>query len=124
MFVYENPSPFGKKIGDCVIRAIAIATDLSWDEAFDVLTEYGRAFKNLPNANEVWGAYLKDNGFTRHAIENTCPDCYTIRDFCHDHPRGKYVVATGSHVVAAINGRYYDAWDSGEEIPQFYWEAE
>lgn len=121
-YVYTNPNPLNQKIGDCVIRAISIATGMTWDETYNVLTDYGMLFKNLPNANEVWGAYLKDRGFTRHVIPDTCPDCYTIRDFCKDHPHGTYVVCTGSHTVACIDGNAYDTWNSLDESPCFYWE--
>lgn len=122
MWIEAQINPLGKLVGDCVIRAIAIATGMTWDETYIVLSDYGMMLKNLPNANEVWGAYLKDRGFTRHVIPNTCPDCYTIRDFCKDHPHGTYVVCTGSHTVACINGNAYDAWNSLDEVPCFYWE--
>jgi hypothetical protein len=47
---------------------------------------------------------------------------YTIRDFCRDHNKGTYILATGTHVVAVKNGDYIDTWDSGAEIPIFYFE--
>ena len=92
MWIETNPNPLDKRVGDCAIRAIAIAEDLSWDEAYDLLTEYGRELKNLPNANEVWGAFLRDRGYTRHVIPDTCPECYTIGDFAEDHPEGDIVI--------------------------------
>jgi hypothetical protein len=119
-----NPNPCGIRVGDCAIRAICAAEDLSWYEAYDDLVHYGRRLCNLPNANEVWGAYLKDKGYTRHVIENTCPACYTVRDFCRDHSDGIYVLGTGSHVVTVIFGDYLDAWDSGSEAPVYYWRAD
>jgi hypothetical protein len=121
MFVYTNPNPRGSLIGDCSVRAVAVAMNTSWDRAYDWLTEYGRREKNMPNADSVWGMFLKDQGFSRHAIPNTCPMCYTIRDFCLDHPKGVYVVGTGTHVVAIVDGDYYDTWDSGDEVPAYYW---
>lgn len=123
MWIKTQINPLGKSVGDCAIRAIAIAEGLTWDEAYDLLTEYGREFKNLPNANEVWGAFLKDRGYTRHIIEDTCPDCYTIEDFCRDHPKGIFVVGTGTHVVTCIDGNALDAWNSLSETPLYYWEA-
>ena len=121
MWIEFNPNPLGKRIGDCVIRAIAVATGMTWDETYIVLSDYGMMLKNLPNANEVWGAYLKDQGFTRHVIPDTCPDCFTVRDFCRENPVGVFILCTGSHVVTVKNGDYYDAWDSGKETPQYYW---
>jgi len=35
-------------------------------------------------------------------------------------PKGTYIIGTGSHAVAIINGDYYDSWDSGDEIPSFF----
>lgn len=76
---------------------------------------------NMPNADIVWGELLRENGFIRGIIPNTCPSCYTIKDFCKEHTTGTYVLGTGSHAVAVINGDYYDTWDSGDEVPIFYW---
>ena len=36
-------------------------------------------------------------------------------------PKGTYVLGTGNHVVAVVNGDYYDMWDSGDEIPAYVW---
>lgn len=118
-----NPNPIGRRVGDCTIRAICAAEGLKWDEAFDQLAAYGKRFGNLQNSNEAWGALLKDRGYKRHVIEDTCPACYTVRDFCRDHPIGIFVLGTGTHVVTAIDGDYYDTWDSGDEVPIYYWEA-
>ena len=123
MWIETQINPLGKRVGDCAIRAVAIATGMTWDEAYIVLSDYGMLYKNLPNANEVWGAYLKDRGFTRHILPDTCPDCYTVADFCRDHPKGIFVVGTGTHVVTCIDGNAYDAWNSLEETPLYYWEA-
>lgn len=79
---------------------------------------------DMPSSNRVWGEYLKSRGYERFVIPNTCPDCYTIRDFCIEHPKGKYLVATGVHVVAVVDGDYYDTWDSGGELPIYYWRKE
>lgn len=124
MFIYTNVNPTGKKTGDCVIRAIAIVTDETWEKAYIDLCAEGLALADLPNANSVWGSYLRKHGFKREAIPNTCPDCYTIADFCADHPYGRYVVGTGSHVATVIDGNLMDAWDSSNEIPIMYYEKE
>lgn len=72
------------------------------------------------NSNRVWMAYLKDIGYKITLLPSDCPDCYTIEDFTKDYPKGKYLLATGSHIVAVIDGNYYDTWDSGKEIPVYY----
>jgi hypothetical protein len=124
MFIYTNPNPTDKRIGDCVIRAIAIATSTTWESAYIALCKEGLSMADLPNSNAVWGAYLKKLGFTRHTIPDTCPDCYTVEDFCEDHPHGTYVLCTGSHTVTVMDGNAYDAWNSLSEIPTFYYKEE
>ena len=117
MYKFVNPNPRGLLIGDCAVRAAAIACEMTWDEAYTGLCDMGLYLKNMPNADSVWGAFLKSMGFVRH----TCPECYSVRAFSEDHPRGTYVLGTGNHVVAVIDGNYCDTWDSGDEIPIVYW---
>lgn len=115
MFVLYNPNPTGTNVGDCVIRAVSKAMNQDWDTTYLDLAMIGFEIKDMPSANRVWGSYLRRNGFRRFNLPNTCPECYTVRDFCMDYPYGIFVLATGSHVIAVISGNYYDSWDSGNE---------
>lgn len=124
MYIYYNPNPSNKSVGDCVVRALTILFNDTWDNVYDDLCLQGKAMHDMPDANSVWGEYLKLNGFTCHTIPNICPYCYTIRDFAHDHKFGTYLVATGSHVVAVVDGNYFDTSDSGNEVPIYYWRKE
>lgn len=123
-FIYYNPNPQNKLVGDCVIRAIAKITGKDWESTYMDIALQGYMMKDMPSANHVWGTYLHENGFTRHIIPDTCPECYTVIDFCNEHPQGTYLLAIGSHVVTVEDGNYYDTWDSGNEIPIYYWQKE
>lgn len=120
-WVYYNPNPYGISVGDCAIRAVAKATGETWQQAYSGLVVQGYSRGDLPNANNVWGAYLRRHGFERAILDNKCPDCYTVEDFVADHPVGTYVLATNGHVVTAVNGDFFDSFDSGDEIPLYYW---
>jgi hypothetical protein len=117
MFVKANPNPCNQRVGDCVIRALCIANDDTWEETYRDLTRKGFIMCDMPSSNNVWSAYLEDLGWKREMIPN---NNYTIKDFCRDHRNGTYILATGSHVVAVIDGDYFDTWDSGQEVPIFY----
>ena len=119
-YVYYNPNPLGLSVGDCTIRAISKALGLSWEETYVSLIVQGFKMYDMPSANRVWGQFLKLKGFKRFQIPDTCPDCYTIKNFCYDYPVGTYVVGTGEHVVCIKDGFYFDSWDSGNEIPIYY----
>lgn len=123
MYVYYNPNPNGAKVGDCVIRAIAKALNMTWDESYIDLSIEGLLMGDLPSSNAVWSAYLRHRGFKMHTI-GECKDCYTLEDFCRDKSKGVFVVGTGSHAVAVIDGCYYDAWQSEREMPLYYFEKE
>lgn len=121
MYIRNNPNPNGVYSDDCVVRAISIVTGKSWDAVYFNLCMQGYLMKNMPSANKVWGTYLKSIGYDRMPIASTCPDCYTVRDFSEENRYGKYILATGSHVVAVVDGNYCDAWDSGDEMPIEVW---
>ena len=76
----------------------------------------------MPSANYVWGSYLRRCGWNRSAIPNSCPDCYTVADFAAEHPDGTYILAMATHVVCVENGDWLDTWDSGDEVPLYYWQ--
>lgn len=120
MFIKYNPNPDSRDVGDCVIRAISIVTGQSWDYTYVYLSMLGYYMRDMPSANRVWSEYLAQNGFKKYVIPDTCPSCYTVKDFCNDHPVGLYLLATGSHTVAVVNGCYFDSWDSGNETPVYY----
>lgn len=124
MYSELNINPQKKQTGDCVIRAIGTVTDTEWDDVYLDLLMKGFQMKEMPSQNNVWGAYLHDRGFTRHIIPDTCPDCYTVEAFTRDHPKGRYILGTGTHVIAVIDGNFYNTWNSGEEIPIYYFEKE
>ena len=121
MWIKCNPNPLGKSTSDCVIRAIAIATEQSWKHTYRELCDLGEIECELPNVNYVWGIYLKDHGARQFLLPEECPACITVRAFCERYPDGVYVIGTGTHAVAVIDGDYYDAWDSGNETPSYFW---
>lgn len=124
-YSYFNPNPTGKAVGDCAVRAVAKATGKSWDEIYAMLSLEGFLRGDLPNADTVWGAYLRRHGFQRRMLPDTCPDCYTVADFAADHPVGVYVLSMpGRHVVSVVDGDYCDSWDSGGEVPTYYFAKE
>lgn len=116
-----NPNPAGRAVGDCAVRAVAAALGVDWETAFAMIAENAFLMADMPSSNSVWGAVLRQHGFRRYAIPNTCPDCYTMGQFAEDHPEGVFVVGTGNHVATIRDGMVWDSWNSLRELPQFYW---
>jgi hypothetical protein len=121
MYSYYNANPYKICVGDCVIRAISKALNQSWEDTYIDLTIQGYLMGDLLSSNAVWGAYLKSKGFIRDIISNDCPECYTIEDFCNEHPKGTFIIGTGTHCVTVENGCVFDTWNSSGEVPIYYY---
>lgn len=115
-----NPNPRGKAVGDCTVRAISAATQRDWEQIYLELCLHGLTMGDMPSSNAVTTSYLRSKGFRRMTLPESCPDCYTIDSFCLDHPQGVYVIGTGSHLTAVIDGCLWDSWDSRNETPVYY----
>ena len=121
MWVYANPNPEQKNVPDCVIRAICIALNKSWDEVFAELSWFAAHDHSITSDDRVWGHYLWHLGFVPFILPSSCPECTTIKKFASIFNKGVFIIGTGSHAVAVIDGCYYDTWDSGNEVPSFFW---
>ena len=124
MWIEYNPNPTGRKVEDCAIRAVAKAIDTDWESAYAEIVAAGFLMGDMPHSNSVIGAVLRKHGYSRYAIPDTCPDCYTAEDFAEDHPNGTYVLFFTRHVATLKDGAVYDSWDSTREVPQYYWHKE
>lgn len=123
MYIKSNINPQNKQVGDCVIRAISTALNQEWERTYIELAIQGFMMSDMPSSDDVWNEYLKAKGLKRYIVPDTCPNCYTVRQFADEHPTGIYVVFVGQHVVVVIDGNYIDTWDSGDRVPIYYWEV-
>lgn len=121
MWVRYNPNPKNKIVPDCVIRAISTALHMPWSEVFDELSAMARAECSVTCDDRVWGKFLYTKGFRPVLLPRNCPECLSVTNFCKMFPFGTYIIGTGFHAVAVIDGNYYDSWDSGNVIASFFW---
>lgn len=121
MWIPWNPNETRDDGNDCTVRAICKLTGLEWMEVYLGICIEGAMLQAMPSTNFVWGSWLRERGYIRKSLPDTCPDCLTVRKFCERHPRGRYLLMLPMHVVAVESGNYYDSWDSGDETASFYW---
>ena len=93
-FIYFNPNPSGKRVGDCVIRGISFLTEQDWEKTYIKIVMQGFAMFDMPSSNAVWSEYLRKCGYKKFVIPDACPKCYTVKNFCEDNSSGKYLLAT------------------------------
>ena len=123
-YKYYQPNKMDIKdeYGDCVIRALTRVTDKEWHTIFDELVPIAREMQCMPNGKPCYEKYLIESGFKYQGISNKKGTKRpTVDRFAKDHPSGRYVVRVANHLVAVVDGIYYDTWDSGHKSLYGYW---
>lgn len=120
MFVRYNENPCNKRTIDCTVRALSTLLDEDWNKIYIQLCVLGYEVCDMPSSKSTVNRFLSSKGFKRFLTPEDSGE-YTVSDFTHDYPEGRYLLATDSHVVPVIDGDYIDTWDSGREIPLFFW---
>lgn len=116
-----NNNPISRRVGDCAVRAVSLALGVPWERAYVLLVSNAYDMADMPSSDAVIGSVLRQNGFYRAVMPDSCPDCYTAEDFVHDNPDGTFVLFFGGHVATIIDGQVWDAFDSTQEVPIFVW---
>lgn len=118
-YIYYQPNKkdIKDKYGDCTVRALSKALNLSWLEAFDIMIPICREYQ-VPN---IFSAPIKERkemmkklGFDYFPVSNKKGSKRpTVKEFAKEHKNGTYIANVAGHEVAVVNGVYYDTWDSG-----------
>lgn len=109
---FPEASKIDKRIGDCVIRAISIATEQNykqiWTELFGIAQEIGL----FPNNDGVSVKYLEKNGWQE--IKFSGKELIRINNTkVTDHSKGKFIICyIRHHWVAMKDNTIYDTWNS------------
>lgn len=127
-FVYYQPNNKDLKdqFSDCQVRALSKALNISWVEAFDLTIPICREMQTYTifgGTCEIGKESLRRIGFTYSGISNKKGSKRpTVDSFAKDHPTGTYIAKVAHHVVAIVDGKYYDTWDSGQKSIYGYYE--
>lgn len=119
---FEYFQPNDHVTGDCSIRAVCGALNISWHTALDKLVEHAHKLTEAPTSRDTVEAVLKDNGFVWHPLTvsagGTRPK---VSNFVNKN-KNVCVLSVANHLVCTKGGKYYDCWDSGEKCVFGYWE--
>lgn len=121
-FIKYNANPKGWKTGDCVIRAVAAATQQSWDTVYEDLSKLGGKKCRMPNDPLVYSSYLKDKGFQEmKQMKHPNGKRYTIGDIVEKYPFSIVVMNCANHLTVAIAGHIIDLWNTEYKTGGKYW---
>ena len=119
-WVKYQPNPKQYKTGDCTIRAYTKAENLSWEDAYDMAASAGMEAAALPDDNKVVELMMVERfKYTKTRLKKD--ERITVNEFCIANPVGTYVLKMRGHLVAVVDGLFYDSWDCGnKKITEYY----
>lgn len=123
-YEYVNVNPKGKHCGDCVIRAVAHATDQSWADVIRDLTELGIKKGYVAIDKSIYPKYLEAKGFIQMPEPRDADNKkMSIREWLQRGLRkGTYVINAGSHHVTVVkDGKVNDIWNCSLSTMHKYW---
>lgn len=125
-YVYYQPNKKDLKdqYGDCTVRALSKALDVSWVEAFDLMVPLCREAQvtNIFNPPiKIRVPLMERLGFSYTGVSvRNGKSRPTVDEFAKTHKTGRYILNVAHHEVACVDGKYYDTWDSGNK-PIYGW---
>jgi hypothetical protein len=120
-WIKYNPNPQNRNTGDCSIRAYCKVEGIDWNDAYDMATKLGKEMSMICDDHKVVDKILTENfGYTYVKGEKGAKK-KTVNEFAIEHPEGTYIGWVSKHVVAIVNGYYYDSWDSGNRKMNGYY---
>ena len=119
-FVFDNPHPQGKRVGDCVKRACCIASEINYHDIAIMLNRFRKISGGSKfNSNENWRQFIeqillgeKNKGDMQHEFYGRR---YKVWEWAKYWDTEKSILRCSKHLVATKKGNYYDTWDSGEK---------
>lgn len=115
-WVYFNPHPQQKIVGDCVKRALTKATGMDYR---DVKIELNRIKRQINgsgfNDKKVYEYFLRKHGFVKYPINVTKGSSRgTINQLCRSMDDDEIIVCSvAGHLVTLEDHKFHDTWDCG-----------
>lgn len=131
-FHFHNANPKNRYTTDCVIRAISTALEISYTTVLMEMAELQCKTGYDMSEKKCIDMYLQSKGWIKkwqpRKLENTK---YTGKEFCREVREGTTwgdgdftrIVANigGNHIVAIMDGKVWDIWDSTDGCIGNYW---
>lgn len=124
-FHYYNANPKNRITGDCRIRAIATACEVPYNQVVMDLAKIQCETGYDQCCNQGLDILLKQYGWVKQRQPRKTDNTkYTGSEFCERlaDRKERYVANIGGHhIVAIVNAKVYDIWDSTDGCIGNYW---
>tara|TARA_R100000700_G_C3152643_1_gene130865 strand:+ start:380 stop:787 length:408 start_codon:yes stop_codon:yes gene_type:complete len=112
------------RAGDCVVRAIAIATEQDYLEVRDGLFEVAKEIGFMPNDTKTYRLYLERKGWTRKSPLKNGKKKYKVKNIAKFFQGENVIIHTCHHLTTLIDGNLNDTWDCREWKANSYYTKE
>lgn len=120
-FKFYNINPTGNKTGDCVVRAITLASgNLDYKEVEYKLWLIGKLYNCDGLSKFCYSHFIRD---VLGGKEVNC-DNLTVGEFAEIHPVGIYLIRVPNHLTCVIDGICYDIWNCLDEECDVVWKLD
>lgn len=116
MYQYYNNNPLGRHVNDCSVRAIALATNQTWDQTYQQLSNYARKQGITFSEVEFIDQHLSEQ-YKKYCTKQQ-NKVITVGDFANLQLPGRWLCTMGSHITCVIDGIIYDTFDPSD---RFLW---
>lgn len=121
-FHYYNNNPNKYKTSDCVVRAISVALDKSWENILSDLTLYALKYKYFINCQELYEIYLKDNGWKKNKYPHKRNgNKYLLGEWLKSFGKEAIVTIDEDHLTYVNNHIVYDIWNCTDNEVGVFW---
>ena len=115
MYRFYNNNSLGLFENDCTIRAISTATNNSWDDTYE----------HLSNIARMQGTMMDD----KHFIQKYLDERYTrvddlpqkVGQVAGAFPDNILLITMNGHITCSKYGVIYDSFDCRERIAEYCW---
>lgn len=115
MYKYYNNNALGLFQNDCTVRAISTATNNTWDDTYE----------HLSNIARIQGTMMDDSRF----IQNYLDDRYkridniplTVGNVAGEFQDNILLITMKGHITCSKYGVIYDSFDCRDRIAEYCW---
>lgn len=115
MYKFHNNNALGLFENDCTVRSIATATNTSWDDAYE----------HLSNIARLKGTMMDDRDFIIEYLDERYKRLYdiprTVGEVAGAYPDNVLLITMRGHITCSKYGIVLDSFDCRQKTAEFCW---
>lgn len=115
-----NVNPSNRTTDDCYVRALTIALNIQYREAYKALSEYGLGVSLAMTDSRTLKGFLKSFGYYEKLLQRKC----NVATFAEIYAKldKVYILKIGKNGATVIKNKIiYDSFDISKKVVNGYW---